>query len=171
LQTLPFKKERNRIVVDETMEVIGFPGIWAVGDCAAVPNLKTGNAQPPTAQHALREGRHCAKNIVARIRGKPTKLFSFTTLGQLAIIGRRAGVANILGIHVSGLLAWWLWRTIYLMKLPRFEKKLRVALGWTLDLFFPKDLAQHVTLHEVERVQRRLENARQRALIPSLKEG
>ncbi|MEY2541879.1 MAG: hypothetical protein QOI22_1481 [Verrucomicrobiota bacterium] len=164
LQTLPFKKEKNRIVVDETLEVIGFPGIWAVGDCASVPNVKTGRAQPPTAQHALREGRHCAKNIVAKIRGKPAKLFSFTTLGQLAIIGRRAGVANILGIHVSGLLAWGLWRTIYLMKLPRFEKKLRVALGWTLDLFFPKDLAQHVTLHEIERVQRRLEHARARSI-------
>jgi len=119
----------------------------------------------------LREGRHCAKNIVAAIRGKPTKLFSFTTLGQLAIIGRRTGVANILGIHVSGLLAWWLWRTIYLMKLPRFEKKLRVALGWTLDLFFPKDLVQHLTLHEIERVQRRLENARERPLIPAARQA
>ena len=167
LQTLPFKKERNRIVVDETLEVPGFPGIWAVGDCASVPDRKTGKAQPPTAQHALRQGRHCAKNIVATIREKRKRPFSFTTLGQLAIIGRRAGVASILGVHVSGLLAWGLWRTIYLMKLPRFEKKLRVALGWTLDLFFPKDLAQHVTLHEVERVQRRLETARRRALIPT----
>jgi NADH dehydrogenase len=170
LQTLPFKKERNRIVVDETLEVIGFPGVWAVGDCASVPDLKTGKAQPPTAQHALREGRHCAKNIVATIRGKPAKLFSFTTLGQLAVIGRRTGVANILGVHVSGLVAWWLWRTIYLMKLPRFEKKVRVALSWTLDLFFPKDLVQHVTLHEIERVQRRLDTARQRRPIPSLQQ-
>src|SRR6266576_1559060 len=167
LQTLPFKKERNRIVVDETLEVPGFPGVWAVGDCASVPDRKAGKAQPPTAQHALRQGRHCAKNIVATIRGKRKKPFSFTMLGQLAIIGRRAGVASILGVHVSGLLAWGLWRTIYLMKLPRFEKKVRVALGWTLDLFFPKDLAQHVTLHEVERVQRRLETARRRALIPT----
>jgi NADH dehydrogenase len=171
LQALPFKKERNRIVVDETLEVPGFPGVWAAGDCASVPDRKTGKAQPPTAQHALRQGRHCAKNIVATIRGKRKKPFSFTMLGQLAIIGRRAGVANILGIHFSGLLAWGLWRTIYLMKLPRFEKKLRVALGWTLDLFFPKDLAQHVTLHEIERIQRRLETARQRARIPSPQES
>src|ERR1700731_2791238 len=131
LQTLPFKKEKNRIVVDETLEVPGFPGVWAVGDCASVPDTKTGKAQPPTAQHALRQGRHCAKNIVATIRGKPKKPFSFTTLGQLAIIGRRTGVANILGLQFSGLLAWGLWRAIYLMKLPRFEKKLRVALSWT----------------------------------------
>lgn len=171
LQTLPFNKEKNRIVVDETLEVPGFPGVWAVGDCASVPDTKTGKAQPPTAQHALRQGRHCAKNIVATIRGKPKTLFSFTTLGQLAIIGRRTGVANILGVHVSGLVAWWLWRTIYLMKLPRFEKKLRVALGWTLDLFFPKDLAQYLTLHEIERVQRRLENARQHPLISTVQQG
>ena len=138
-----------------------------MGDCASVPDTKTGKAQPPTAQHALRQGRHCAKNIVATIRGKPKKPFSFTTLGQLAIIGRRAGVANILGLQFSGLLAWGLWRAIYLMKLPRFEKKLRVALSWTLDLFFPKDLAQHVTLHEVERVQHRLEAARRRPLLPT----
>jgi NADH dehydrogenase len=167
LQTLPFKKEKNRIVVDETLEVPGFPGVWAVGDCASVPDTKTGNTQPPTAQHALRQGRHCAKNIVATIRGRPKTPFSFTTLGQLAIIGRRTGVASILGIHFSGLLAWALWRTIYLMKLPRFEKKVRVALSWTLDLFFPKDLAQHVTLHEVERVQHRLEAARQSAPLPT----
>jgi len=171
LQTLPFKKEKNRIVVDETLEVPGFPGVWAVGDCASVPDTKTGKAQPPTAQHALRQGRHCAKNIVATIRGKPKKPFSFTTLGQLAIIGRRAGVANILGLQFSGLLAWGLWRAIYLMKLPRFEKKLRVALSWTLDLFFPKDLAQHVTLHEVERVQHRLEAARRRPLLPTPTSG
>jgi len=165
LHTLPFKKEKNRIVVDGTLQVIGFPGVWAVGDCASVPDMKTGKAQPPTAQHALREGQVCAQNIVAVIRGKPTKLFSFTTLGQLAIIGRRTGVANILGLHVSGLAAWWLWRTIYLMKLPRFEKKLRVAMSWTLDLFFPKDLAQHLTLHEIERVHHRLEKARQHPKI------
>lgn len=167
LQALPFKKEKNRIVVDETLEVPGFPGVWAVGDCASVPDTKTGKAQPPTAQHALRQGRHCAKNIVATIRGKPKRPFSFTTLGQLAIIGRRTGVANILGLHFSGLLAWGLWRTIYLMKLPRFEKKPRVALSWTLDLFFPKDLAQHVTLHEIERVQHRLEVARRRPTFPT----
>src|ERR1700737_2297499 len=125
--------------------------------------MKTDKAQPPTAQHALREGRVCAKNIVAVIRARPTKLFSFTTLGQLAIICRPTGGANILGLHVSGLVAWWLWRMIYLMKLPRFEKKLRVALSWTLDLFFPKDLTQHVTLHEIERVQHGLKAARARA--------
>jgi hypothetical protein len=114
--------------------------------------------------------RSLSNKIVATLRGKPKRPFSFTTLGQLAIIGRRTGVANVLGLHFSGLLAWGLWRAIYLMKLPRFEKKLRVALSWTLDLFFPKDLAQHVTLHEVERVQHRLEAARRRPPFPTLRQ-
>jgi NADH dehydrogenase len=156
LRDLPCKKEKGRIVVEETLELPGFPGVWAVGDCAWIPNAKTGKPHPPTAQHALRQALCGAKNIIAAIRGKRKTPFAFTTLGQLATIGRRTGVASILGIHVSGLFAWWLWRTIYLAKLPRFEKKLRVALHWTLDLFFPKDFVQHVTLHGIERVNRRL---------------
>jgi NADH dehydrogenase len=100
----------------------------------------------PTAQHALREGKVLAENLVATIRGSQKKPFVFTTIGQSAAIGRRTGVANIMGVNFSGFLAWWLWRTIYLSKLPRFEKKVRVALDWTLDLLFSKDLVQFVTL-------------------------
>ena len=145
LQDLPCKKERGRLVVDETLEVPGWPGVWAVGDCALVPDRKTGKYCPPTAQHALREGKIVAQNIVATLRGGRKKPFDFATLGQLAAIGRRTGVANILGVNFSGFLAWWLWRSIYLSKLPRFEKKLRVALDWTLDLLFSKDLVQFVS--------------------------
>ena len=83
-----------------------------------------------------------ARNIIATIRGEQKKRFDFSTIAQLAAIGRRMGVANILGINFSGFTAWWLWRTIYLSKLPRFEKKLRVAFDWTLDLIFSKDLVQ-----------------------------
>ena len=83
-----------------------------------------------------------AHNIEAALHGGRNKAFSFSTIGQLAAIGRRTGVANILGINFSGFLAWWLWRTIYLSKLPRFEKKVRVALDWSLDLLFSKDLVQ-----------------------------
>ncbi len=165
LQSLPCKKEKGRVVVEETLGVPGFPGVWAVGDCAWVPNPKTGGSHPPTAQHALREAVHCAKNIVATIRGKQKSRFRFTTLGQLATIGHRTGVANIMGIHFSGLFAWWLWRTIYLAKLPRFEKKLRVALRWTLDLLFTRDLTQQLTLHGIERVHRRLAYIRQHPLV------
>jgi NADH dehydrogenase len=142
IRELPFKKERGRVVVSQFLEVVGWPGVWALGDCAAVPDSSTGKLSPPTAQHALRQGKVLARNIVAEIRGEPKTPFVFSTLGQLASIGRRSGVANILGVKFSGFFAWWIWRTIYLSKLPRFEKKLRVALDWTLDLLFSKDIVQ-----------------------------
>ncbi|HEV3083945.1 MAG TPA: hypothetical protein VGY66_29450, partial [Gemmataceae bacterium] len=93
-----------------------------------------------TAQHALRQGRILARNLRAAICGGTKKPFVYSMLGQLAAIGKRTGVANVLGLNFSGFLAWFLWRTIYLSKLPRLEKKVRVALQWTLDLFFSKDL-------------------------------
>ena len=145
LATLPCAKERGRLKVNEHLEVEGWPGVWALGDCALVPDRKTGQYYPPTAQHALREGRVVAENIRATLRGGAKKPFVFSTVGQLAAIGRRTGVANILGWNFSGFIAWWLWRSIYLSKLPRFEKKLRVALDWTLDILFSKDLVQFQT--------------------------
>jgi len=145
LESLSCIKERGRLKVDEMLRVPGWPGVWALGDCALVPDGKTGQYHPPTAQHALREGKTLAKNLIASVRGGNLKAFSFCTIGQLAAIGRRTGVANIFGVNFSGFLAWWMWRTIYLSKLPRFEKKLRVALDWTLDLLFTKDLVQFQT--------------------------
>jgi NADH dehydrogenase len=98
----------------------------------------------------LREGLIAAKNIEAAIRGRPLKPFIFTTLGQLATIGRRTGVAMVFGIKFSGFVAWGLWRMVYLMKLPRLPKKLRVMVGWTLDLLFAKDIEQMITMRDVE---------------------
>ena len=126
------------------MEVPGWPGVWALGDCALVPD-PTGKPYPPTAQHAIRQGKVVAQNVAASIRGGRKRPFVFSTLGQLAAIGRRTGVARVFGFNFSGFVAWWMWRTIYLSKLPRFEKKLRVALDWTLDLLFTKDLVQFTT--------------------------
>ena len=146
LAPLPCTKERGRVVVNEYMEVPEWPGVWALGDCALVPDRKTGAYYPQTAQHALREGKVLARNIAATLRGGQKKPFIFKTLGQLAAIGKRTGVANILGMNFSGFIAWWLWRTIYLSKLPRLEKKLRVVMDWTLDLVFSKDLVQFLTL-------------------------
>jgi NADH:ubiquinone reductase (H+-translocating) len=145
LDLLPCMKERGRLKVDENLRVPDWPGVWALGDCALVPDRNTGQYHPPTAQHALREGKTLATNLIASVRGGTLKPFSFSTIGQLAAIGRRTGVANILGFNFSGFIAWWMWRTIYLSKLPRFEKKLRVALDWTLDLLFTKDLVQFQT--------------------------
>ncbi|HXI84542.1 MAG TPA: NAD(P)/FAD-dependent oxidoreductase [Verrucomicrobiae bacterium] len=146
LGALPCLKERGRVCVNEYLEVADWPGVWSLGDCATVPDLTTGKTCPPTAQHALRQGRVLAHNIVATIRGGKKKAFRFKTLGAMASIGRRAGVAEVFGFQFSGFVAWWMWRTIYLSKLPRFEKKFRVALDWTLDLLFHKDLVQFQTL-------------------------
>ena len=142
IHDLPCQLDHGRIVVDDTLAVPGWPGIWAVGDCAVVPDRRTGKPYPPTAQHAIREARTAARNIVATLRGKPLASIKFRTIGQLAAIGRRTGVARIFGVNFSGFFAWWLWRTIYLGKLPRFEKKVRVAIDWTLDLLFSKDFVQ-----------------------------
>jgi NADH dehydrogenase len=144
LDTLPCKREGGRIAVGADLAVPEWPGVWALGDCAHVP-APGGGSQPPTAQHALREARIAADNVLARLRGRPTRPFRFRSIGQLATIGRRTGVARIFGVRFSGFLAWWLWRTIYLAKLPRTEKKLRVMLDWTLDLLFSKDLVQYAT--------------------------
>ncbi len=146
LELVDCKKDRGRIAVNEFLEVSGYPGVWALGDCASIPDKKTGRPYPPTAQHALRQGKVLGRNIAATIEGKTKTPFVFKTIGQLAAIGRRTGVAKILGFKFSGFIAWWLWRTIYLGKLPRLEKKLRVTLDWTLDLVFSKDLAQFTPL-------------------------
>jgi NADH dehydrogenase len=146
LNELPCRLERGRILVDETLAVPAYDRVWALGDCAAIPDGRTGGFHPPTAQHALREARTVADNIVAMMTSRPRKAFSFRTIGQLAAIGRRTGVARMFGVNFSGFLAWWLWRTIYLSKLPRFEKKCRVAIDWTLDLLFAKDFVQFLTV-------------------------
>jgi NADH dehydrogenase len=116
----------------------------------ALPLLtrKTGHPYPPAAKHASRQGKIVAYNVAAAMSGGQKKPFVFETIGLLAAIGRRAGVAEILGIQISGFAAWFLWRTIYLMKLPRLEKKIRVALDWTLDLIFSKDLVHFLDLRE-----------------------
>src|SRR5207247_1627199 len=99
LAGLPCGKEKGRARVDEYLRVPGFEGVWALGDCALIPDGKKGGVHPPTAQHALREGRTLARNVAAVIRGEPLRPFRFTTLGQLASLGRRTGVANIMGIN------------------------------------------------------------------------
>jgi NADH dehydrogenase len=140
--TLPVKKERGRILVDAHLEVPAYPGVWAVGDCAAIRDARTGDFCPPTAQHATREAACAARNIAAVLKGTPKKAFMFTALGKMGALGRRSAVAEIFGVKLSGFLAWWLWRTIYLMKLPGLDRKIRVATDWTLDLILPPDIVQ-----------------------------
>jgi NADH dehydrogenase len=149
---LPCEKVHGRLLVSEYLAVTGVPGLWAAGDCASVPVLNTDKFHPPTAQHGLREGLVAAKNIAAVVLDRPLKSFTFTTLGQLATIGRRTGVAMVFGVKFSGFIAWAFWRAVYLMKLPRLPKKLRVMVGWALDLFFSREIEQMITLRDVEAV-------------------
>ncbi|MGH2371947.1 MAG: NAD(P)/FAD-dependent oxidoreductase [bacterium] len=143
LAALPYERNRaGAVIVSETLQVGGASNVWAVGDCAQVPDTHNkGNPCPPTAQHALREGTTVAENIAAVERGGGPVRFRFRAIGILVALGHRTAVAEIRGLRFSGFLAWFLWRTIYLSKLPGLEKKVRVALDWTIDLFFPRDIA------------------------------
>jgi NADH:ubiquinone reductase (H+-translocating) len=161
IESLSCKKERGRLLVNEYLAVPGVSGLWAAGDCAAVPDgYETGNFFPPTAQHGLREAVRAAKNIEATILGRPLKPFVYATLGQLATIGRRTGVAKIFGFKFSGLLAWGMWRSIYLAKLPRLSKKLRVMMDWTLDLLFGREIEQMITMRDAQALSDRLARIR-----------
>jgi NADH dehydrogenase len=147
LSGLPCAKQRGHVLTNECLQVPDWPGVWALGDCSLVPDaLKPGGFYPPTAQHAIRQAAVLADNIAAGMRGEAPRPFEFKTLGMLATIGRHVGVAEILGVRFSGLIAWCLWRSIYLGKLPGLQKKVRVALDWTLDVFFSKDIVQLPTL-------------------------
>jgi len=157
------KTERGRLLVNEYFAVSGATGLWAAGDCAAIPDSKTGQFYPPTAQHGLREGVTVAKNIEATILGRPLKPFRYKMMGQLASIGHRTGVAMVYGIKFSGFIAWWFWRSVYLMKLPSLAKKLRVMVSWTLDLFFGREIEQLITVRDVEALSGHLGRIRARA--------
>ncbi len=147
LSTLPCAKQRGRIVANDCLQVSDWSGVWALGDCALVPDaLNPGQFYPPTAQHAIRQAAVLANNIVAAMRGQVPQPFKFKIIGLLATIGRRHGVAEIFGWQFSGYIAWLMWRAIYLSKLPGLQKKVRIALDWTLDLIFSKDLVQLPTL-------------------------
>jgi NADH:ubiquinone reductase (H+-translocating) len=146
ISTLPCT-QRGRVLANEYMQVPEWPGVWALGDCALVPDpAKAGTFYPPTAQHAIREAKVLAQNIAASLRGGELRPFKFKIIGQLAAIGRRSGVAEIYGFKFSGYIAWFLWRTIYLAKLPGFQNKVRVAIDWTLYQIFSKNIVQLPTL-------------------------
>jgi NADH dehydrogenase FAD-containing subunit len=135
-------KKSGRIVVDKFLEVQGYPGVFAIGDCAFIIDPSTGYPYPPTAQHAIREGTAVANNIISMIEGKTRnkKIFDYKTKGMMATIGKRNGVGSILGLEVQGFIAWWIWRTYYLANLPTLQKKIRVMADWTLDVFFKRDV-------------------------------
>jgi NADH dehydrogenase len=154
LNSLPLEKDkRGAVIVDHTLTVLNRPGVWALGDCAAASDAKNGKQCPPTAQFALREARTVAKNISALVSGHSQKPFHFNSLGSLCVVGHQTACAELAvpftrsGIlQFSGLSAWLLWRGIYLSKLPGLERKIRVLMNWTLELFFPRDIVQTIDL-------------------------
>ncbi|MFO1325534.1 MAG: NAD(P)/FAD-dependent oxidoreductase [Burkholderiales bacterium] len=132
--------ERGRIVVNPDLAVADVPGVWAIGDCARVPNAHDGKPAPPTAQFAVREAKCLAGNLLAAIGQRPTRAFSYRARGTMAAIGRRKGVADVFGVPLSGLPAWLLWRAYYLSQMPTFGRKLRIFVEWTWGMFFPNDI-------------------------------
>ncbi len=147
VQTLQAEHDkRGALLVETTLAIPGLSGCWAVGDCASVPDAKTGQPCPPTAQFAIREAKTLAHNIYASVHGKPLKPFHFDALGILCVVGYQTACAEIKGFRFSGFLAWLLWRGIYLSKLPGLERQLRVLSDWIVELFFPRDIVQTINI-------------------------
>jgi len=133
--------ERGKVVTQDDMSVKEAPGVWAMGDCALVPNARDGKYSPPTAQFADRQAKVLAKNIVASLNNKPTKAFSYKPQGMLASIGHNKAVAEIYGMPFSGIIGFMLWRGVYLLKVPTLARKVRLFLEWNWAMFFPPDIA------------------------------
>lgn len=142
IEAADLPKERGRVKVTRELEVEGVPGVWALGDCALIPIAKGEGYCPPTAQFAVREGRVLAKNLVASIRGGTRESFQFSGLGKMGALGHRRAVAEMLGVRLSGILAWFVWRAVYWMKMPGLDRKIRVGVDWLLDLLIPPELVQ-----------------------------
>jgi NADH dehydrogenase len=156
LKSIPVVKDkRGAVVVDSTLALPGHADLWALGDCAAISDARTGKSCPPTAQFALREAQTLAKNIQARLEGRPLRNFHFDSLGALCVVGHQTACAELTipfarnkSIRFSGFLAWLMWRGIYLSKLPGLERKIRVLMDWTVELFFPRDIVQTIDLRQ-----------------------
>jgi NADH dehydrogenase len=154
LRALSFEKDkRGALVVDKQLRIPGRPGHWALGDCATVIDARTAKPCPPTAQFALREAAVLASNIRAELEGRPLRDFHFDSLGALCVVGHQTACAELSvpfarqkSMRFSGLLAWAMWRGIYLAKLPGMERKIRVLMDWTVELFFPRDIVQTIEL-------------------------
>jgi NADH:ubiquinone reductase (H+-translocating) len=134
--------ERGRLKTEPDMRLTGSANVWAFGDCAAVPNAWNAQISPPTAQFALRQAKQLAANLLRVQHGEATKPFHFRPQGLLATIGHHNGVAEIYGLKFSGLIAWFLWRCVYLMKIPTIRRKLNVVVDWTWDIFFKPNVVQ-----------------------------
>jgi NADH:ubiquinone reductase (H+-translocating) len=129
--------EKGRVEVDELLRVKGHEQVWALGDCARVPNARSDRPDPPTCQHALRQARRLARNLSG-----PPEPYGYRMLGQVATLGRHKGIAEVLGLRLRGFLGWWVTRSYHLYQLPLAQRKLRVVVDWTVALLFPRDIAE-----------------------------
>ena len=150
-ERLKVPKEKGRLLTDPDLRLRGLANVWAIGDCAHIINAHDGQPSPPTGQFAERQGRQCADNILLLLRGEPTRPFSFKPLGQLCSIGGQSAVAEFLGLHLSGFVAWFIWRGVYLFKLPTWARRFQVGFDWAWLLLFPRDLA-HLRTRQTDRV-------------------
>jgi NADH dehydrogenase len=142
--------ERGRVRVEPSLRVEGLPNVWALGDCARVPNEATpGSFDPPTSQHALRQARRLAKNLA---RGE-TSPYRYRMLGQVATLGRYKGIADVLGLRLRGFPGWFVTRTYHLYQLPLWSRKLRVVTDWTVSLLFRRDIAELGMLGHPQRLE------------------
>ncbi len=137
-----FKMDHGKIIVNDFLEVTDFPGLFAIGDCANFLNPETKQPYAPTAQLAVEQAKTAAHNLYALIKNREKRKFVYKSKGQMAIIGKRTGIANILGRNIAGFWAWLIWRNVYLSKIPNWDKRLRVLIDWILDLFFARDVAR-----------------------------
>lgn len=137
-----FKTDKGKIIVNDFLEVPEFPGVFAIGDCALFMDPQTNRPFAPTAQIAEAEGKIAAHNLNALIKNSEKKKFVYHSKGQMAIIGKRTGIATFLGMNISGFLAWLIWRNVYLSKIALPDKKIRIFLDWIIDLFFDRDISR-----------------------------
>jgi NADH dehydrogenase len=156
---MPFQHDpRGRIVVDEAMRSRSHANVWALGDCALIPG-PDGKPYPALAQHTVREAKRLARNIHAVVHGRSPKPFLFSSLGTLASLGHTRAVALVMGVRLTGFLAWWIRRTYYLFQMPRWDRRLRIVLDWTVALFFRPDITKVELRVEREQVRRAREMA------------
>lgn len=142
IEKLGLPLQHGRIITNPDMSVTGASNVWALGDCAMIPNAFDRRPSPPTAQFAMRQAKQLAANLLRTSRGQPTRPFSFRALGMLASLGKRSAVADILGVHVSGFVAWILWRAVYLGKLPSLARKLEVTVDWAWSALFAPNIVE-----------------------------
>jgi NADH dehydrogenase len=137
-----FKTDRGKVIVNEYLEVAEFPGVYVIGDCSLTIDPRTNKPYPPTAQNAEAEAKIAAHNLYANVTGKQKKKIDYVSKGQMAIIGKRTAIAQISGMNIYGIVAWWIWRTVYLRKIPKLNKRLRILLDWMADLIFDRDISR-----------------------------